>query len=46
MAKWLNVTVSMWKEDIELGTLFIFELYEDESYPKWFIDSIFKKRGN
>lgn len=41
--KWLNVTVKMWLEDIEKGYLFKQELYEDENYPHWWLDSIFKK---
>lgn len=40
---WLNVTVSCWKEDILLGTLFVKELYDDENFPEWWLDSIFKK---
>lgn len=39
--KWMNVTVAMWKEDIELGLLRRSELYEDESLPNWWLDSIF-----
>ena len=43
--KWLNVTVKMWKEDLNgLGTLFKHELYEDPNYPHWWLDSIFKKQ--
>jgi hypothetical protein len=40
---YLNVHVKMWKEDIELGTLWKFELYEDGLFPHWWLDSIFKK---
>jgi hypothetical protein len=32
----------MWKEDIESGLLFKKELYEDEKFPHWWLDSIFK----
>lgn len=41
--KWLNVMVAMWIEDIEKGYLFKHELYEDEKFPHWWLDSIFKK---
>jgi hypothetical protein len=41
----LNVTVSMWKEDMEgkNKSLLKFELYEDPMFPHWWLDSIFKK---
>lgn len=44
--KWLNVTVAMWREDIKLGNLFLFELYEDSAYPHWWLDRIFKDSVN
>lgn len=40
--KGLNITVAMWKEDIAKGTLFLFELYNDENYPHWWLDRVFK----
>lgn len=40
--RWLNVCVTMWKEDIEKGLLFKKELYEDETIPNWWLDKIFK----
>lgn len=40
--KWLNVTVKMWKEDIESGLLFKYELYSDLKYPHWWLDSVLK----
>lgn len=48
--KWLSVQVAMWKQDLiarnSIGginkTLFIDELYADEKYPHWWLDSIFK----
>ena len=40
--KWLNVTVAAWLEDIELGTLFKHELYEDPDLPHWWLDRVFK----
>lgn len=41
--KYLNVHVKMWKEDIDSGLLFEFELYKDEKFPHWWLDSILKK---
>ena len=41
--QWLNVQVEMWKEDIQKGLLFKRELYDDGRYPKWWLDSIFKR---
>lgn len=41
--KWLNLNVTMWKEDIEQGYLFLRELYEDPKFPHWWLDGIFKK---
>lgn len=40
--KWLNVAVGMWLEDKASGHLIIKELYEDDNYPHWWLDSIFK----
>jgi hypothetical protein len=40
--KWLNLNVTMWKEDIEKGLLFVHELYEDPKFPHWWLDRIFK----
>lgn len=40
--KWLNVQVTMWKEDIKLGLFRSSELYDDPKYPHWWLDSIFK----
>jgi len=43
--KWLNVFVSMWKEDIENGLLFKSELYEDPVFANvhWWLDEIMEK---
>jgi hypothetical protein len=41
--RWLNVNVSMWKEDIAKGLFRASELYADPKYPVWWLDSIFKK---
>jgi hypothetical protein len=40
--KWLNVHVTIWKEDIRDGFLFKKELYDDPKFPHWWLDSIFK----
>ena len=39
---YLNVHVKMWKEDIEKGLLHKRELYEDGSFPHWWLDSVLK----
>lgn len=41
--KWLNVQVTMWKEDIEKGLFRVSELYDDPKFPHWWLDSVFKK---
>lgn len=41
--KWLSVTVSAWREDIEKGYLFPLELYQDPNYPHWWLDSVLSK---
>lgn len=40
--KWLNVTVKMWKEDIEAGLLYKHELYADPNLPDWWLDNVLK----
>jgi len=40
--KWLNVNVSMWKEDLERGYLFKWELYEDPKLPDWWLDKVLR----
>ena len=34
--RWMNVTIEMWRQDIQRGILFRHELEED--FPKWFLD--------
>ena len=36
--KHMDITITMWKEDIKKGLLFIWELYEDDNLPNWFLD--------
>jgi len=40
--KYLNLHVTMWKEDIAKGLLFKHELYEDNVFPHWWLDNILK----
>jgi hypothetical protein len=44
--KWMSVNVSMWKEDIEAGDLLVSELYADEKFPHWWLDSVFGRKQN
>lgn len=37
---WLNVNVAMWKEDFIKGYLFKQELYDDPTFPHWWLDSV------
>lgn len=39
--KWLNVNVTMWKEDIEKGLLTKYELFCDPSLPNEWLHQIF-----
>lgn len=38
--KYLNVQVSMWREDLIRGWICKSELYEDGKYPEWWLDSV------
>ena len=40
--KWMDVTISMWLEDIDSGLLRRSELYEDEKFPHWWLDNVLK----
>jgi hypothetical protein len=40
--QYLNVHVTMWKEDIRAGILFKHELYEDPNFPHEWLNSILK----
>ena len=37
--KWMDVTISMWKEDMQKGLLRAQELLDD-GYPQWFLERI------
>lgn len=38
----MDVTIKMWNDDIKQGLLFRKELYEDETFPNWFLDKVLK----
>ena len=40
--RYLNLTVTMWKEDIQKGLLRKQELYDDV-FPHWWLDKVFHK---
>lgn len=40
--QWLSVHVEMWKEDLLAGHLIKHELYEDGTFPHWWLDSALK----
>lgn len=42
--KWMTVTVDMWKHDVKHGLLFIHELYEEEKFPRWWLDEVLTTR--
>lgn len=40
--QYLSLHVTMWKEDIAKGLLQKYELYEDGTFPHWWLDRVFK----
>jgi hypothetical protein len=40
--QYLNLQVTMWREDLRRGWIFKHELYEDERFPHWWLDSALK----
>lgn len=38
--QYLHLQVTMWKEDLEEGLIFKYELYEDNRFPHWWLDSV------
>lgn len=38
--QYLNVQVTMWREDLRRGWIFKHELYADDRFPHWFLDSV------
>ena len=41
--KHMDITIKMWNDDIKQGLLFIKELYEDETFPNWFLDKVLNR---
>jgi hypothetical protein len=41
---WMDVTVSMWKEDLAKVLLFRQELYAEPCYPHWWLDLVLPPR--
>lgn len=39
---WKDWQVTEWKDSINKRLLFVFELYEDDIWPKWWLGKIFK----
>ena len=37
---WSDVQVAMWREDLENGTIFKWELYADGRFPVWWLDNV------
>jgi hypothetical protein len=44
--KWMNITIKSWKEDIKLGILLETELYNDPTFPHWWLDKVFPQGKN
>ena len=40
--QYLNLQVTSWREALRRGIIAKFELYEDDSYPHWWLDSVLK----
>jgi hypothetical protein len=40
--KMMNITISMWKEDLD-KYISLEELYEDSNFPHWWLDKIFSR---
>ena len=40
--KWMDVGIEMWREDIEKGLLFKWELYDSPDLPDWWLDKVLK----
>lgn len=43
---WKDFFVTEWKRDIKKGLLFVWELYMDKRYPRWWLDKIFGRKVN
>lgn len=40
--KWMDVQIKMWKEDLQIGIISRYELYQDEKFPHWWLDKILR----
>jgi hypothetical protein len=40
--QYLNLCVTMWREDLRRGLIFKHELYSDPELPHWWLDSVLK----
>lgn len=40
---WKDWHVTEWKADIKKKLLFVWELYAEHKYPKWWLDNIFER---
>lgn len=38
--KWMDVQIKMWKEDLQVGIISKYELYEDETFPRWWLEKV------
>lgn len=38
--QYLNLQVTMWREDLAAGLIFKWELYQDERFPHYWLDSV------
>lgn len=43
--RYLNLTVTTWRQDIRAGLLFKHELYADPLFPHWWLDNVFGRKG-
>lgn len=39
--KWMDVNLASWREDLKSGVLFLDELYDDPTFPDWWLDKQF-----
>jgi hypothetical protein len=42
--QYLNLQVTMWREDLAAGLIFKWELYDDPKYPHWWLDSVLSNK--
>ena len=44
--QWMDVHIKMWREDIEKGYLTRQELYDDPTFPNWWLDKVLPLSSN